>query len=232
MSTPERIALVQEAIFTGAIGIGKTTLASIVIPYMAHWALCLRDPQKFYGLMAGTRIAFMLMSTTGSRPRTSSTPTSRPASTTRRGSRRTTSTTRRSPSLFKFPKDIWIIPGDSSEKTFEGFNILGGIVDEIDSHKVTQEKSYVEQGYDTIRGRVSSRFGDMGFILLIGQMKSSHRASPPRCTSGTAADPHAYAARMSIWDSFGWERFTDADGQPSELLVRLRPDAGHDQDAG
>src|SRR6478609_5050312 len=208
----ERIALYEEAIFTGAIGIGKTTLASIVIPYMAHWTLCLRNPQEYFGLMDGSRIAFMLMSTSrlqaknvvysDIKARIDYSPwfqanyTYDPKIT----------------SLFKFPKDVWIIPGDSSEKTFEGFNILGGIVDEIDSHKVTKDKSYVETGYDTIRGRVSSRFQNRGFILLIGQMKSS-TGFAAKMFKRYSANPNAYAARMSIWESFGWDRFCDLKGQ-------------------
>ena len=43
-SNGKSIAVVQRALFTGAIGIGKTTLASIALPYMCHWVLCLRDP--------------------------------------------------------------------------------------------------------------------------------------------------------------------------------------------
>jgi hypothetical protein len=207
----ERIALVQEAIFTGAIGIGKTTLASIVIPYMAHWALCLRDPQHFYGLMPGTRIAFMLMSTSRLQAKNVVYSDIKARIDYSPWFNENYQYDPKITSLFKFPKDIWIIPGDSSEKTFEGFNILGGIVDEIDSHKVTLEKSYVEQGYDTIRGRVSSRFGDLGFILLIGQMKSS-TGFAAKMYRRHAADPRAYAARMSIWDSYGWDRFTDLNG--------------------
>jgi len=207
----DRIALVQEAIFTGAIGIGKTTLASIVIPYMAHWALCLRDPQNFYGLMSGTRIAFMLMSTSRLQARNVVYSDIKARIDYSPWFQDNYQYDPKITSLFKFPKDIWIIPGDSSEKTFEGFNILGGIVDEIDSHKSTKDKSYVEIGYDTIRGRVSSRFGDRGFILLIGQMKSAtgFAAKMYRRYSG---EPNSYAARMSIWDSFGWDKFKDADG--------------------
>jgi hypothetical protein len=41
------LAQVQRAMFTGGIGIGKTTFASIALPYMVHWCLCLRDPQGF-----------------------------------------------------------------------------------------------------------------------------------------------------------------------------------------
>src|SRR4051794_1799496 len=57
------IALVVRAMVTGGIGIGKTTIASIILPYMCHWVLCLKDPQKFFELMPGSRIAFMMMST-------------------------------------------------------------------------------------------------------------------------------------------------------------------------
>ena len=193
------------------MGIGKTSIASIVIPYMTHWALCLRDPQDFYGMMSGTRIAFMLMSTSrlqaknvvfsDIKARIDHSPWFQehfpydPSIT----------------SLFKFPKDIWIIPGDSSEKTFEGFNILAGVVDEIDSHKTTKDKNYVEIGYDTMRGRISSRFGDRGFLLLIGQMKSSTGFAATMYRR-YMAEPQAYATRMSIWESFGWERFTDLKG--------------------
>src|SRR5688500_1799774 len=61
--TRHRLARVKRAMFTGAIGIGKTTFASIALPYMAHWVLCLKDPCEFFNLMPGSRIAFMQMST-------------------------------------------------------------------------------------------------------------------------------------------------------------------------
>src|SRR5690606_3760763 len=59
----DRIALYEEAMVTGGIGIGKTTFASIALPYMAHWTLCLKDPQDYFGMIPGSRIAFMQMST-------------------------------------------------------------------------------------------------------------------------------------------------------------------------
>src|SRR4029077_10242113 len=68
-----------------------------------------------------------------------------------------------------------------------------------------------EIGYDTIRGRISSRFQDRGFLLLIGQMKSSTGFAAKMYTR-YSADPRAYAARMSIWESFGWDKFTDLMG--------------------
>lgn len=199
----------EHAMSTGGIGIGKTTVASIVLPYLCHWCLCLNDPQDFFGLLPGSRIAFMMMSTTESQARQVlfSDIKERLAY---------------SPWFKRFPIDknfkrqirfdnnIWIIPGDSRETTFEGYNILGGILDEADSHQVTKEKDYARVGYETITNRISSRFGDKGFLLVIGQMKK---------TVGFAAeifeeysnDPKKYVNRMTIWESRGWEFYRDPD---------------------
>lgn len=208
----ERIAKHSEAIVTGGIGIGKTTIASIVLPYLCHWMLCLRDPQGFFNLLPGSRIAFMQMSTSENQARevvfgdifarvkyspwfTNKYPYD-PKFT----------------KQIRFPKDIWILPGDSAETTFEGYNIFGGILDEADSHKVTKNKDYAEAGYDTIHARVTSRFGDRGFALVIGQMKHS-QGFAARKYEEFQRNPRAYAVRMAIWDSFGMDSYEkDEDG--------------------
>jgi hypothetical protein len=204
------IARVQRAIFTGAIGIGKTTLASIALPYMCHWVLCLRDPQNFFGLLPGSRIAFMQMSTSEDQ-----------AKEVLFGD--IFARINHSPWFKKYPydpkfknqirfdKDIWVVPGDSSETTFEGYNILGGILDEIDSHKITSKKNYAQAGYDTILSRITSRFGERGLLVLIGQMKSS-LGFASKMFKDFGEDPNATTARMSIWESFGWDKYLKPDG--------------------
>lgn len=209
---PNGISDYVRAIFTGAIGIGKTTLAAIVIPYMAHWVLCLKDPQEFFGLMPGSRIAFMQMSTSGTqakevvfgdiKARLDNSPWFMhkypydPKFT----------------NSIRFAKEIWILPGDSAETTFEGYNILGGVLDEIDSHKKTKVKDYAEQGYTTIHGRMTSRFLDKGFILLVGQMKSA-TGFAAKMYRDMKQDPQAYVAKLTIWASLGWERWTWPSGE-------------------
>lgn len=201
----------ERAMITGGIGIGKTTFASIVLPYMAHWCLCLKDPQDFFNLLAGSRIAFMMMSTSESQARevlfgdvvariehspwfSANYP--------------------KDPNYknqIRFPKDIWIIPGDSAETTFEGYNILGGILDEADSHKVTKVKDYAESGYNTIEARIQSRFQDRGFLIVIGQMKKA-TGFASKIYDQFCDDEKAYATRMTIWESLGWEKYTDTKG--------------------
>jgi hypothetical protein len=211
-SNGETIARVQRAIMTGAIGIGKTTLASIALPYMCHWVLCLSDPQDFFDLLPGSRIAFMQMSTSEDQAkqvlfgdifaRINHSPWFKkfPYDS-------------RFKNQIRFPKDIWVVPGDSSETTFEGYNILGGILDEIDSHKVTPKKDYAQSGYDTINSRIESRYGTKGLLILIGQMKASLGFAAKKYKE-FKVDPDAAVARMSIWESFGWDdkRFNDGHG--------------------
>lgn len=195
------------AIFTGAIGIGKTTVASIVLPYLCHWCLCLKDPQGFFDLLPGSRIAFMQMSTSEQQAREVVFGD-------------IDARIKHSPWFEKFPRDplykrqirfpknIWIIPGDSAETTFEGYNILGGILDEADSHKVTENKDYAEQGFKTIANRVSSRFQQRGFVLIIGQMKSATGFAARKYREFRNRDD-AYALRLTIWDSMGDDFYRD-----------------------
>lgn len=214
----DRIALFEEAMVTGGIGIGKTTFASIALPYMVHWTLCLKDPQDYFELLPGSRIAFMQMSTSEEQAlqvifsdikarieHSEWFVTKYP----------------HDPKFTKqirFPKDIWILPGDSKETTFEGYNILAGILDEMDSHTVTRDKDYAAVGFDTIQSRIASRFtnasgdGHRGLIICIGQMKKGSGFAHDKYEE-MLKNPKAHVTRMTIWDSLGWSpRFVNPDG--------------------
>lgn len=209
---PHRIANFERAMVTGGIGIGKTTFASIALPYMAHWVLCLKDPQGYFDLLPGSRIAFMQMSTSEKQALevvfgdifarikhakwfVENYPHDDKYS-----------------KMIKFPKDIWILPGDSAETTFEGYNILAGILDEMDSHKITQDRDYADLGFDTIHSRIASRFidedkgGHKGLLICIGQMKKGNGFAH-RKYEEMLEDDKAYVIRMTIWESLGWHRF-------------------------
>lgn len=205
VDAPDKLYIASNFIVTH-----NTTFASIAIPFMVHWVLCLRDPQGFFNLLPGSRIAFMQMSTSEKqaldvifgdiKARVEH-------------SEWFVSNYQYDPKytkMIKFPKDIWVLPGDSAETTFEGYNILGGILDEMDSHKVTQQKDYAEEGFNTIQSRIASRFidpgsgGHRGLLICIGQMKKGNGFAA-RKYDEMLANPRAYVSRMSIWESLGWE---------------------------
>jgi hypothetical protein len=209
----DRIAKFRWGMYTGGIGIGKTTIASIILPYMVHWVLCLRDPQGYFNLLPGSRIAFMQMSTSAKQvidvafgdifariKHAEWFVNNYPYDT-------------KYSKMIKFPKEIWIVPGDSTETSFEGYNILGGILEEADSHKQTQDKDYADVGFDTINSRIDSRFQDRGFLLVIGQMKKGDGFAARKYAEFEADPENAYTMRMSIWESLGWKRFSKPNGE-------------------
>ena len=49
----DHITEVARGILTGAIGIGKTTIASVILSYLSHYVLCMEDPQEYYNLLPG-----------------------------------------------------------------------------------------------------------------------------------------------------------------------------------
>lgn len=201
----KRIAKYRWGMFTGAIGIGKTTMASVILPYMVHWVLCLKDPQGYFNLLPGSRIAFMMMSTSEDQ-----------AKETVFGDVK--ARIQYSPwfrdnfpydpdfkNQIRFDKDIWILPGSSQETSFEGYNILGGILDEADSHKVTQNKDYGDDGWNTINGRIDSRFQSRGFLLTVGQMKKANGFAAKKYKELNEDPENAHTVRMTIWESLGWD---------------------------
>lgn len=51
-------------VFTGAIGLGKSTIAVICLLYMLYRLLCLKDPYLFYGLQPADKITISLLNIT------------------------------------------------------------------------------------------------------------------------------------------------------------------------
>lgn len=210
----DTISLKRKAVFSGAIGVGKSTYASIALAYMVHWTYCLRDPQKFFGLMPGSRIAFMMMSTSERqakevlfgdvKARVEHSP----------WFQQFCQYDRSIKNQFRFEKDLWIVPGGSEETRFEGYNVLCAVIDEGDSHKQTDRKDYAEEGFNTLYSRIDSRFPDMvndthrGLIMVIGQMKSA-TGFMNKIFGEFKDDPNGSSFRLTIWEAFGWHRYTE-----------------------
>lgn len=219
---PYKLAQVQRAMLTGGIGIGKTTIASICLPYMAHWTLCIKDPQKFFDFLPGSRIAFMQMSTSENQAVEVIFGDIKARIQHSEWFVENYPFDDKYTKQIRFPqKDIWILPGDSAETSFEGYNILGGILDEADSHKVTKDKDYADSGYNTIHARITSRFQDRGLLIVIGQMKKANGFAAKKFQE-LSKDPFARASRMTIWESLGWDKFSLPDGTHDSFWYDIR----------
>lgn len=192
----------------------NSTLASIILTYCVHWCYCLKDPQGFFKLMPGSRIAFMLMSTSESQAKEVLFADIKARIEGSPWFQQFCDYDRNFKNQLRMAKDLWIVPGGSEESRFEGYNVLVGIIDEGDSHKQTKRKDYAEEGYDTISSRISSRFTDpvsnkyRGLLVVIGQMKSKV-GFMSKIYDEFKDDPDAAAIRMPYWLSFGWHHYTE-----------------------
>ena len=171
----------MRAFFTGGIGIGKTTVASIALCYLIHWVLCLKDAQDFFGLMPDSTIAFMMMSTSEKQAkdvifgdvkrRIKGSPWFQRYPYLGPGGQ--LSGSNQVKNRFEWPDhNLVLIPLGSEDTAAEGYNILGGVIDELDSGKITDRKVYMEAALDAIENRIRSRYGHKGLIFSIGQMKA------------------------------------------------------------
>lgn len=226
---PNSISLIKRGMFTGGIGVGKSTLASIALTYMVHWVSCLHDPQGYFGLLPGSRIAFMMMSTRASHAQEVLFGDIKARINSCEWFKKNCPHDEKLTKQLRFPKDIWIIPGTSQETSVEGYNVLCGIIDEGDSHKVTQEKDYAEEAWNTIHGRIASRFTDpviqdhRGLLLAIGQMKKANGfMAKKKHDLLTDGKPNQLVVEMTIWDSLGWDRFMKGNKRDSFFFDIVR----------
>lgn len=122
----------REAALIWGIGAGKSFLTSIANSYIVYRALCLRDPQAYYGFAPGSNIAVVNFSVTATqahkvvfgeiRERIDNAPCFR-----EQGFRRD----QRIQSELRWPDSgLVIFPGNSQATSAIGYNVLAAVVDE------------------------------------------------------------------------------------------------------
>jgi len=190
----------NEAIIIGGIGIGKSFISSICMSYMLHILGCLVDPQKYFGLAPGSAIQLMNMSINEKQARAVVFGEIKARIDNSPWFKNRFMYDTNVQSELKFPRKIFIIPGNSQETFFEGYNIFGGVIDEADSHVKTPDKDCAEEGYNAIIKRMSSRFGNRGLLVVIGSPKSKHGFLVNKYNE-TENDKRVFRAWIPYWES-------------------------------
>jgi len=162
----------QEIVFAAGIGVGKSFATSISMAYMVYLLGCLKNPQEYFSMTSGSAIQVMNMATTADQARKIVFGEIKARIDNCKWFFNRFPYQKDVASELRFPNNIFIIPGNSSDTFFEGFNIFGGILDEADSHTKTPEKDFAEEGYNSIKERIRSRFGLRGMLMVIGSPKT------------------------------------------------------------
>lgn len=168
-----------EAVLLEGIGSGKSFFAGLAVTYMVYRTLCLKDPQSYYpSLSPGSKITFMNMSTSATQAK--KIVFGRIASMVRNCpwfQERGYLPDPKKTSELEFPKNIYVLPGSSSETAPLGYDLLGAVLDEAafmvdtkSSNKASAEGGYhsvAEEIFDALKRRIESRFLNKGLIIVI-----------------------------------------------------------------
>lgn len=162
----ERFSPYREFVFDAGIGSGKSFIVSCIFTYITYWLLCLVDPQKHFGLAPKSIICLINTSTTASQAKKVVFGQVKARIDLSPWFQKNYPPSNRIKSELRFPKDIVIFPGSSSETAPIGYNVICANVDEASFFNETDMKSSASEVFDVLDRRIDSRFGDKGLMAV------------------------------------------------------------------
>lgn len=238
----------SEAIFTGALGFGKTFLASTALSYVLYQMSCLRDPQRSYGIDRGSHVYIAMLSVTEKQAR-------RVVVNELIGKVvhspyfRTHFPGKAAPSLLeiRFPKRIMAIAGSTSSSATIGLSTFAGFIDEaaflgnakeIDRSGKIVETDKSEQLYKSIVRRMKSRFqkvGKLPGLMILASSKERPVAFIDRRIdeARSEGDPSVFVIDYPVWgpkpkEAFSGKNFKVAVGS-DQLRSRILSERAEDE---
>lgn len=162
----------KELILALGKGSGKDALSQIICAYVVYQLLCLKDPAAYYGKPAGDSIDIINVAINadqaanvffkGFKTRINECPWFK-------GKYKALGKS------VEFNKQITVYSGNSQGEATEGYNIILAVLDEIDGFDEGGREEGNPLGnkmYNTLSGTVSSRFDDIGKVLLLSWPRS------------------------------------------------------------
>lgn len=189
----------REAVFDKAIGAGKSFESSIIATYEVYRMLCLRDPQKHFGLAPKSKIAFMNMSIRASQARDVVFGDVLNRITDSPWFNRYGGMNRKKRSVIELAKSVYIIPGNSKETFPAGYNIFSAIIDEAAWYIEKQGLSTAEDIHNNMDRRIRSRFGEFGKIITISNPRYEGDFIEKKMKEAEK-DPLIFSSRKTLWD--------------------------------
>lgn len=215
---------INEAILLWGIGSGKSYLSSGLALIFVQWLLCLQDAHGYFGLTNDKPIAVVNMGTNGTQAK----------NVIFAGLRKLIE---ESPFFQQFnpeilnteirfkEKGITLYCGNSQETMPIGMNVIFCILDEAAWYLDNDEKSIAENIYNTAKNRITSRFGNKGFMMIISSVRYTEDFISRQFEKSKNLD-FVYTSRFKTWEvkdrnkmsgeTFDFVVETDKDGKVVE----------------
>ena len=200
----------QEAIWTGAIGYGKTFVASVGVCRILYEISCLIDPHKSYGLAPGSNISIVNLSvneTLAMKVAFENVATKLKASPYFQENFPFKETKKE----FRFPNGVWLAARATTDTSVLGLNVIAGMLDETNfmrKGKQVADKRFApvdsaETIYNGIKRRMKSRFERRGrlpgMIFLVSSKKTRDDFTARRIQE-SINDPTVFVRDYALWD--------------------------------
>lgn len=200
----------REAVFTGAIGWGKTFSASIGVCYLLYLLSCMRDPHRSFGIAANSNISIVCLSVNE-------------VLATKVAYENIATKIEASPYFqqhfpfektkkeLRFPKKVWVAARASNDGSVLGLNVIGGLLDETNFMPTRGKKSdprfnledRAETLYNAMQRRMKSRFGRKGrlpgLLFVVSSKQTSDDFTAKRIEEAKG-DPTIFVRDYALWD--------------------------------
>jgi hypothetical protein len=202
----ENLGKYEEILYIAGIGSGKSFCSSMAIVYTVYRLLCLRNPQEYFHMAKGTKIAFINISKSFSQAKDIVFGELKNRLDNNKWFQTFYPPDPRIKSKMRMPKNIYILPVGSNEEAPLGYNIFGAVIDEASFHMLTKDKDYAEESYNQIKKRIRSRFMSKGKLFIITSPRYVYDFAEKKFTEAET-NPKIFKRRAALWDVMPKEMF-------------------------
>jgi len=198
----------KEAVFEEGIGSGKSFKTSCIVTYFKHLDLCLREPQKFFGVDKTSKLAIMNMSISERnavkvifseiKQKIDNCPWFNERPWERDDARMPDPNCL---SELRFKNNTFIIPGSGNWRTAVGYNIIVGVIDEAGSFRKSDNSDQADDIYNALQRRLGSRFEDKGAIITAGSPMYENDFLEIKMNESQDPQSKVLGRRRTLWES-------------------------------
>jgi len=209
----ENLGKYEEVLYIAGIGSGKSYVSSMAIVYSIYRLLCIQNPQQYFKMAKGTKIAFINVSKSFNQAKDIVFGEIKNRLDNNKWFQTFYPQDKRIKSKIRLPKNIYILPVGSNEEAPLGYNIFGAVIDEASFHTLTRDKDYAEESYGQIKKRIRSRFFSKGKLFIITSPRYVYDFAEKKFTDDET-NPKVLRRRVPLWEALPPEMFS---GQKFDL---------------